>query len=1412
MLDSAATTSAILASLADRIGADVFQESCQLSTFDSCEESKRDFANFTVQPIDGEFSLDIVNALVGTILTTERDKPPRNSDVCHLSYLKDVHFHELDDPTVGVILDARWAWYWVKSEIRANSSEDPICLRTRFGWTMIGPRLETYDDDLGLEAEVCLLDTHENKEVEKFFEAKICLLEAHEPSLSDELRYLFRHDFMMTENEFAPPEEIHPSQIDEFSLKQMTDSITLDKETGHYSVALPWREGREEAAKVFDKVDSYANAYNRLMKEKHKFRKDPARKEGTFKQIRDTIDQGHARIVTNKDVPAGRPKFHMPIHVVTRPDKPGKFRICQDAPSEVNGTNLNRHLCTGPNMLNKLIGVLWRFRRRKVAISADIKNFFHMIQVAEEDKAALRFLFFEDEDMKAIMELESNVHIFGASSSPPVANFTLKYHAEQIREKYGDDIYYEILRQFYVDDYMSSVDDVESARQLRIQMTKALAEGGFDLCKWASNFPEVLIDEPDTSSSTPPPTSQATPDAVASPETASKSESHSVDQVTEVTTTDIASALGPDDLLAVGTKEFISQEVSNNESKVLGLGYNSKDDSLFVRVSKKWETPVQTKRQMLRLVNSVYDPIGLVTPFSLKGRMMVQVANELKHDWDEPLPDDLLQKFKEWQVTMPLLKTVRVPRWSNSDHFKGSKTDLVIFCDASHEGYGAIAYLRRWFEGESKALVSQIFARGRVVPINTHVSRTKRQEEHNDSIPRLELTAARLAAEMRDLIIRESGEDFARTFMFSDSSTVLNWLSDFDKKFKTFENFRVKKIRLLTEVSTWRHVPTKENPADIVSHGLNADSPSWPFYLSGPQWLSESEENWPPIRPTSGVANSKKTAVDASVAVIRLAAINATDIITQLDSLPPTPSDWRLVLADRVSIWSRKVKRVVYAKRIFSAFLTYLKRKKSKTPMTDLKIDFQYSVSDYKRGEKELVRAIQLRHFEPEILRLLTLGVNSPEAKVELRSKTSKLTNRNPFLDNDLVLRVGGRLGETETMTYDAKFPMILPNKDNNVKALIRHQHYRLAHATINHTYHALRERYYILGGRTTVSEVLRYCVPCQKLEKTPLPQKEGTLPKDRIELVKPFRATGIDVLGPIGVKMGNRATHKRWVLLLTCMATRAISLQPLKDMSTPTLINALVKFHNTFPGLEIIYSDNGTNFKGACREIKDAVSSWNRQQISEELKVQGVEWVWGPPNSPHWGGVYERLVRSAKRHLKFLLERDYLPIDTFETALTQVTAILNSRPLTYASTDVNDMRVLSPANFLYPYMITPSSCTILPSTPADGDRLRSSWRDVRRIAEAFVERWRKEYVTSLLQRTKWRNSTKSPYEGQLVILVDEATPRDKWRIGRVDEILSKDRNHVRRVKITTAEGKQFERHVTKIVPLELEAEEEDNQ
>ena len=181
------------------------------------------------------------------------------------------------------------------------------------------------------------------------------------------------------------------------------------------------------------------------------------------------------------------------------------------------------------------------------------------------------------------------------------------------------------------------------------------------------------------------------------------------------------------------------------------------------------------------------------------------------------------------------------------------------------------------------------------------------------------------------------------------------------------------------------------------------------------------------------------------------------------------------------------------------------------------------------------------------------------------------------------------------------------------------------------------------------------------------------------------------------------------------------------------------------------------------------------------------------------------RLVRSAKRHLKFLFDKDNLDIDVFETALTQVSAILNSRPLTHASTSVDDMRTLSPADFLYPYTITPSYTTILPPIPAGGDHMRAAWREVRRITEEFRIRWKTEYVQSLLSRPKWKKGATPLYEGQLVILTDDQSHRSDWKIGRIVKCISSDLNHGRRYVVQTGDRKEWERHHHSLVPLEME-------
>ena len=258
--------------------------------------------------------------------------------------------------------------------------------------------------------------------------------------------------------------------------------------------------------------------------------------------------------------------------------------------------------------------------------------------------------------------------------------------------------------------------------------------------------------------------------------------------------------------------------------------------------------------------------------------------------------------------------------------------------------------------------------------------------------------------------------------------------------------------------------------------------------------------------------------------------------------------------------------------------------------------------------------------------------------------------------------------------------------------------------------------------------------------------------------------------------------------------------------MTAESFINALIRFHNQFPGLKSLWCDCGSNFKGASRELAESVALWNNEQTNKELAVKGLTWHFGPPHTPHAGGVWERCVQSAKNHISAIVyeQKSELNLDSFETILSEVSGILNRRPITPLSSDPSDPQTLSPANFVYPYTITPTSVNILPPL-SSGDHLRASWRRVREVIEDFWIRWQSEYVAELQKRTKWTSSSKNPRVGQIVILVDDLQPRELWRIGRINKILTADKNHVRRVEIDLPNGTKLERHLCKIVLLELD-------
>ena len=1448
LFDSGASCCAISFDLVNKINATVNTLNIRLGTFNNESVEERGVTSFTISDVHESFEIQIQNALVGQILSTENDTPPLSANLQHLPHLADLPFIELPVLSVCLILDAKYASWFLDGKKRKGNENELMGLETAFGWSTIGPPTNRSVGDTNL-----------------------CILDSEPLSLADEIRTMFRHDFIMRYDEVKSPEDVHMSVNDKKSLEIMENSIEFNEETGHYQMPLSWILGRARTAEIFDEVDFFTNAESRLGKLKCKLEKNPELKKGAFQQMRSTIDQGHAVILSDLSAPAGSPVCYLPIHLDTR--KPGKTRVCQDAASRVSGHYLNKYLHKGPDFLNNLVGILLRFRRKKVVLMGDIRNFFYMIECAPEDAPALRFLWWEDESMTKIVVAQSTVHIFGTASSPPIANFVVRRHAERVKDLYPVEVYWAILMSLYVDDFLHSIDSVEEAIEMKKNISEALSRGGFTMTKWKSNFPEVTEEPTDSSlpvgehahggraTATPssPSISSQEPElgeddggnAVSASESSQAEENDTDnedvdDNVDSSMATEKPTNLAEAFMQAFREDNHFERDVGLMSSpstgdKVLGVGWCPERDVMYVKVNEKLKNDVKTKGDMLSHIASVYDPCGFVCPYTLEGKIILQQVNELDLGWKSDVPDDLLAVFNRWKSGLVYLRDITIPRWTAILGLEDAETDLVLCCDAGFKGYSMVGYTRKYikdsFQGGGTAHISFLTAKAHVVPSSMFKNPVKNQEAHKDSIPRLELCAAKLAAVWRDILVKNAGESFANIYVFTDSATVLHWLEDWVTRFKSFIDHRISSIRELSPLSEWRHIPSAENPADLGTKGIKAnDAQKWAFFHGGPEFLRHDVSTWPPKRP---VTNSKKPqlgqVVDSTIASadigevvsvsdayrdsivlpIQLLATNSTIEEVQIDDNELGHDPWPLRAASKKQSWSGKVRIVAIVIKTILALKTRVENKKNNVLESRLRPRKEQSFTKLKfiilspeekeKAERVLVAAIQNVHFHKEKIALLKLGVLQPNALKELRSKTSRLTNMSPFLDHGDLIRAGGRYAKAEDFPYDAKYPIILPGpSDENVRSLIREQHVKEFHCSRLQTYSSLRQKYYIMGGKKAVNDVIAACVRCQKLFKQPIPQREGDLPPERLKVAAPFATSGVDIFGHFPVRHGGRGTTKRWVLLVTCYVTRAVALFPLKDMSSSTTINALIRLNSQFPSVKKLFSDNGTNFVSADRELREAAAKWNKNELDHRLEEIGVQWTFGPAACGSAGGLWERMVGMVKKLLKSVIGEQVLELDTFETLIAGVAATMNRRPILEASADVDDYLVLSPANFLFPYAFTNSSTSILPPC-SDGDALRKSWHKTQELLDVFWLKWKNEYIPSLLKKSKWLTSSEGPKINQMVLIVDSNEPRGLWKQARVIEVLNSDKSHPRRVLLKDAKGKTFHRHITGIVPLELD-------
>ncbi|XP_011860721.1 PREDICTED: uncharacterized protein LOC105557926 [Vollenhovia emeryi] len=325
---------------------------------------------------------------------------------------------------------------------------------------------------------------------------------------------------------------------------------------------------------------------------------------------------------------------------------------------------------------------------------------------------------------------------------------------------------------------------------------------------------------------------------------------------------------------------------------------------------------------------------------------------------------------------------------------------------------------------------------------------------------------------------------------------------------------------------------------------------------------------------------------------------------------------------------------------------------------------------------------------------------------------------------------------------------------------VIRHYHEKLFHTGAHTTLNTIRQEFWPIFGKSRTKKLIRNCVICRKANPKPAQQLMGQLPKARVTPSR-FLQHGVDYCGPFFVRdrvRRNSKRYKAYVAIFVCMATKAVHIELVEDMTTESFIAAFKRFISRRGLVSNMYSNNGKNFVGADREFRSFLKSDEYKSFS-----------FIPPRALHFGGLWESAVRSMKQHLKRTVGDASLTVAEMTTVLAQVEAILNSRPITPMSEDPNDLEALTPGHF-----IIGTSLRTHPEEDLREVKLTrlSRWQHVEQIRQHFWSRWHRDYLTTCQQRSKWKSETPIEWKiGQLVMLKEDSAMPLKWTLSRITEV-----------------------------------------
>ena len=1067
------------------------------------------------------------------------------------------------------------------------------------------------------------------------------------------------------------------------------NTVTRNEE-GRYIVSMLQNSKRTELG------NSKFQAMKRFLHLENKLQRDSNLRQQYETFMKEYEMLSHMQTTENEEINSHE-SFFLPHHAVMKPESTStKVRVVFDGSMKSDtGISLNDTLCVGPVVQSDIFSIHTRFRMHKFVLTGDIEKMYRQILI-NPDQTNLQKILWRTDPSKPIQIFKLKTITYGLSCSPYLATRTLLQLTQDVKNDYP--LASSVIKcNTYVDDLLCGAETEEEIMKLKLEISRALQSGCFNMRKWCSNSAKVM---------------------------------HQVPAVERVTETMF---------------DFNKHETV----KTLGTLWNPHSDTFHFSVNLSGGQRC-TKRIILSEIARIYDVLGLLGPAVVHAKMFMQNLWKMNLQWDQQVPEHMATMWMDLCKELNQVSYLKIPRGVISIT-QIETFQYHVFCDASESAYGACVYVRTVNQSQQVS-VHLLASKSKVAPIK------------QISIPRLELCGALLATELLTKVRNALEGTTASTTFWTDSQIVLAWLARNPSSWKVFIANRVAKIQEVSDMNMWRYVRSKDNPADIISRGDTHRMIQNPLWFEGPVWLKENSDKWP--------CKMEKVVVDTDLL--------ETKQTSTLVSISNASEIW-----NRFSSFSKLIRVIAFCLR----FVVHCKGQKENRQNMEL------SCEELDRATITVIKQIQAETYNVELRDLKNHN------KV---SHKSKLLSLNPYIDHFGILRVGGRIDKAH-LSLEERHPIILPPKHTVTRLIIKQEHFRHLHVGPQALLYNLRLKYWIVNAKREINSVLRNCIVCFKVKPKQSTQLMGQLPEARLIPHRPFSITGVDYAGPVYLKQSvrrNAALVKAYIVLFICFATKAIHLELATKLTTDAFISTLQRFVSRRGICKHLYSDNAKTFLGAKRELEEFVSLHTSKEFKERtlkfLSSQGISWHFTTPYAPHTGGLWEGNIRMMKYHLKRVVGNSYLTYEQFSTVLTQIEAILNSRPLCPMSTDVNDLMPLTPGHSLIGQPLTAIPQPLY--TEINTNRL-SNYEYLQHLVQNFWSRWKKEYLLQLQQRNKWKFQSRNFEVGQLVLLKNVTSYSMVWNLGRIVDIYHGSDGLVRTVKVKTKHG-EFKRPITQVCLL----------